>query len=174
MAALVRPQVVAAALLLLAAAIFAALPRGPERPEPPIVDLDALAAPPIVSAEFRLVLIDRDGLEWPRFVQARFPDSDLGRLDAVLAALRTELVPEGAWPRTGDVPTVFVGEVGVRRFAVLDFGPGFDGLEVATERQLLSSLVATLRVEGIDTVRLLREGVSLPAPFGHLTVAGPL
>lgn len=169
-----RPQVVAAALALFAAALFAAFPSGPERPPAPNVDLAASSTPAIVTGELRLVLIDGAGLERPRFVEARYRDSDQGRLEAVLDALRTELLRDGVWPAEGSAPTLFLGDVGVRRFAVLDFGSGFEGLEVATERQLIESLAATLRSEGIDAVRLLRGGVSRPAPFGHLTLDGAL
>jgi hypothetical protein len=171
---LLRPQVVAAALALLLAALFVAVPSGPSRPPPPSVDLEGGSAPPIVSGEVRLVLIDGAGLQRPRFVTARYPDSDQGRLEAVLSALRSELIIDRVWPPEGAPPTLFLGEIGVRRFAVLDFGEGFGALDIAAERQLIASLLATLRVEGIEEVRVLRDGGPDPAPFGHLALPAPL
>jgi hypothetical protein len=166
--------VVASALVLLLSALFVAIPSGPSRPAPPSVDLEGGDALPIVTGEIRLVLIDAAGLQRPRFVSVRYPDSDQGRIEAVLNALRVELTIERVWPPDGSTPTVFLGEIGVRSFAVLDFGAGFDALDIGAERQLVASLLATLRVEGIDEVRVLRGGAPIPAPFGHLALPGTL
>lgn len=168
--ALARPQVVVAALLVVAAFGLLLRPSGPGRSRPPQVDLDGTAGAAVVENEVRLLLIDRDGLELPRFVRLRYPDRAEARLEAVVTALRAELVAAGVWPADAAVPTLYHGVLGVRSFVVLDFGAGFDGLSVAQERQLIGSLGATLAVEGIDEVRYLREGRPRPAPFGHLAL----
>lgn len=167
-AALVRPQVVVSALLLVGAVLFTLLPRGPQRPHPPTVELAAGIEIPIVEREVRLLLIDPDGLERPIFARLTFADSPSTRLEAVVSTLRDELVVADVWPEAGMVPTLFHGVVDVRTFVVLDFGNGFDGMSVIQERQLVGSLEATLRVEGVDEVRYLRHGRAEEAPFGHL------
>ena len=167
-AALVRPQVVVSALLLVGALLFSLSPSGPQRPGPPTVELSAGIEVPIVEREVRLLVIDPDGLERPLFARLSFADSPFARLEAVLTALRVELVAAGVWPEAGSVPTLFRGVVDVRTFVVLDFGDGFDGMSVVEERQLIGSLEATLRAEGIDEVRYLRHGRAEEAPFGHL------
>lgn len=169
-AALVRPQVVVSALLLVGALLFTLLPRGPQRPRPPTVELASGIEIPIVEREVRLLLIDPDGLERPVFARLTFADSPSARVEAVVSALRDELVAADVWPVAGPVPTLFRGVVDVRTFVVLDFSDGFDGLSVVQERQLIGSLDATLRVEGVDEVRYLRHGRAVEAPFGHLAV----
>lgn len=163
-----RPQLVVSALLLFGALLFALLPSGLQRPPPPVVAADGGGALPLIEREVRLLLIDAAGLERPQFVTLSFVDSPAARLSAVIEALRGQLVDLGVWPRAGAAPVLFRGEVGVRSFVVLDFGDGFAGLSVAQERQLLGSLVATLRAEGIDEIRVLRHGAPREAPFGHL------
>lgn len=157
--ALVHPAVLVAALLALAgtAALLAA-PRT-AAPRVPEVALEPPPAPRLERARVRLWAFDADGLERPVLVELPLPAATAGRLEAVLAALRAELAPDGRWPAGLPAPRVFLVEEARRRTAVVDWRPdGPLGLDVAAEERLHRAVVATLRENGADRVAFLREG----------------
>ncbi|HZJ10930.1 MAG TPA: hypothetical protein VFD39_14625, partial [Trueperaceae bacterium] len=95
--ALLTPQVIVAALLLVAALALLSSVDVVEPSDPPTVEL-VTAEETLSEVDVRLVLVDLEGLEWQRSESIAAPESVPGRLEAVLAALRLTLLEEGVWP----------------------------------------------------------------------------
>lgn len=172
--AVLSPQVLVSALLLLAAVGLALSVRVVAVPDPPVIDL-GLADADVVAFDARLVLVDDAQLEWQRVVRLEAPDSAPQRLTAVLDALRQALTAEGLWPPALAVPAVFVETIDRAVYAVLDVRPPPDlGVTVARERALLRAITATAMANGIDEVRFLRDGRPAETLLGHVAVPSAL
>ena len=167
------PQVLIAALLVLAALVYAL--RAPPVPgAPPTVALQPAETEPLPPVEVELVLAEPGELERVMFVPARLPEDAAGRLEAVFAALRMELVDAGVWPEEVPAPTVFLQRVGGDDVAVLDFTVP-DGVtrDVEAELRLVRSIEATADRHDA-TVRYLVNGSATATLLGHVGVPSTL
>ncbi len=172
--ALLTPQVLVAALLLVAAL---ALYLGVEvlRPgEPPSVEL-ITAEESLSEVDVRLVLVDLDGLEWQRSERIAAPESAPRRLEAVLATLRAALLEEGVWPEGLPTPNVFLETFDRQTVAIIDLRPQDDvAASVVQELALLRALTRTAEANGADSVRFLRNGRPASTLLGHVAVPSNL
>ena len=168
--ALLTPQALVAALLLIGAiALLSAVDLREPAPPPTVELLSAEEA--LSEVDVRLVLVDLDGLEWQRSVRVAVPESVPGRLEAVLAALRRELLTEGVWPEGLPAPTVFLETFDRSPVAILDLRPSDEvSVTVSQELALLRALTSTAQVNGADSVRFLRFGRATPTLLGHIAV----
>lgn len=172
--ALLTPQVLVSALLLVGALALLAGVDVLELPEPPSVELLS-AEQTLTPVEVRLVLVDLNGLEWQRSERVAVPDSVPGRLQAVLAALRGALLEEGVWPSGLPAPTVFLETFDRSAVAILDLHPGEDvAVTVVQETALVRALTATAQLNGADEVRFLRDGRATATLLGHVAVPSSL
>lgn len=173
--ALLRPQVLLGALAVVAGVAFLVAGGGPRVGAPPRVDIAPVAAATGQPTEVRLVLVDADGLERPRFVQVSLPEARDARLAAVVSALRDAMRQEGSWPAALGAPEVFVEDVNRRRVAVLDLRLDAPvAVSVSQELQLLRSIRETVLANDIDAVRFLRDGRPADTLLGHVAVASGL
>ena len=168
--ALLTPQVLVSVLLLAGAVALLAGVDVPELPQPPTVELLS-EDETLTAADVRLVLVDLGGLEWQRSERVAVPESVPGRLEAVLAALRTALSAEGVWPDGLPAPTVFLETIDRANVAILDLHPGDDvAVTVLQELALVRALTATAQANGADSVLFLRDGRPTTTLLGHVAV----
>lgn len=173
-AALLTPQVLVAALLLIAALGLAFSVDRVEVPPPPIVDLSQVE-PDSVGFEARLVLVDDAQLEWQRVVSIESPTSPPARLAAVLVELRQALIAENLWPAALPAPLVYLETIDRAVYAVLDIrAPEGVSVSVARERALLRAITATVQANGVAEVRFLRDGRPTDTLLGHVAVRSAL
>ncbi len=168
---LAAPQVLIAGLLALAGIAF--LVAGGAARVAPAARVSI--APPDDSAkrtdEVRLILVDADGLERPRFVSVSLPGARDARLHAILDALRSAMIGDGGWPQNLPTPGVFVEDVNRRAVAVLDIRSDAPvAVSVGQELQLLRSLRETVLANDVDEVRFLRDGRPARTLLGHVAV----
>lgn len=167
------PQALVGALLLLAALAQLRPPQWRPGPLPSIVTEPAVAD--LSGQEVRLVLHDEAGLERSQRLTLPLPPGASGRLAAVLAALRAELVLAGVWPEDLPVPRTFVETFERRQVAVIDvLVPTPVGVSVAQELAILRSIVATAEANGAAVVRFLRDGTPAGTLLGHVAVPAAL
>ena len=167
------PQVLIALLLLLAALVYAL--RAPSAPAPPpTVALQPADVEPLPLVEVDLVLAEPGELERVVFVPARLPEDPAGRLEAIFAALRTELVDARVWPEEVPAPTVFLQRIDGSDIAVLDFMvPDGATRDVEAELRLVRSVEATADRHGAE-VRYLVNGGGRATLLGHVGVPSSL
>lgn len=167
------PQVLVAALLLLAAIQFALrAPEGP--PPPPTVNFAAEPAAPGDAVEVELALIEENGLERVVFREVSLPGEDAARWTAIFGALRAELREAGLWPADVAAPRAFAQRVAGRDVVVLDVDvPAGVAVDVGTEWRLVRSIQATAARHDAD-VRILVNGAAAETLFGHVAVANEL
>lgn len=167
------PQVIVAALLFLAALVFALGGSGEPGP-PPTVDLELRGGAATETAEVELAVLDPSGLERVLFVDASLPTDELGRYTAIFGALREALVDTGVWPEQVPAPRVFVQRVAGRTILVLDLEvrPGIP-VDVESELRLAGSIAATASRHEAD-VRYLVNGSSSETLLGHVAVPSAL
>lgn len=172
--ALLTPQVIVAALLLVAAVALLLGVDVLEPREPPTVDL-VTTEETLTAVDVRLVLVDLAGLEWQRSARISAPESVPGRLEAVLGALRESLMEEGVWPAGLAAPTVFLETFDRASVAIIDLHPGDDvAVSVVQEMALLRALTGTAQANGADEVRFLRDGRATATLLGHVAVPSSL
>jgi hypothetical protein len=172
--ALLRAEPLLALLVVVFSAGFLLVGLGDGRSSPPSVEIIETAPASLDTREVRLVLYDAQGLETPVFASVDLPASAAGRLQAILAALREEMMGDG-WPEALPVPTVFVETVARRTVAVLDFRPeGQIPLSVAGEQRLLRAVQETSLANGVDQVRFLLDGEAAGVFLEHLAVPSAL
>lgn len=168
------PQVLVAGLLLVAAlALLLSVPN--LRPGPaPVVNLtseDDL----LTAQDVRLVLVDAAGLEWQRDANIAAPTDAPRRFEAILDALRSELLAEGVWPAGLPTPRVYVETYDREVVAVVDVAAGgVIAVSVAQEQALVRAIEATAVANGIDSVRFLRGGQHTETFLGHVAVPSAL
>ena len=172
---LAKPHVLLALLLLIASAVFAV--RGgrlrAQQPEPVETGVASLAAG--VPTEVRLLLVDEDGLQRPRFETVRLPPDDTGRVTAIVAALRSVLIAADVWPDGLPAPSVFAQRIDGKAVAVIDLRPSPGvAVSVGQELQLLRSIQGTVLGNGVDEVRFLRDGQPATTLLGHVAVRSAL
>lgn len=173
-AALLTPQVLVAALLLMGALGLVFSVERVDAPPPPTVDLSQVE-PATVGFEARLVLVDDAQLEWQRVVRIESPDSPPQRLGAVLAELRQALLAESLWPAALPAPLVYLETIDRAVYAVLDIRtPESVSVSVARERALLRAITATVQANGVSEVRFLRDGRPAETLLGHVAVRSAL
>lgn len=173
--ALVAPHVVLAAVVLVASAVFVLRGSGMRTPTVQHVEIGEPTTAAAVPTEVRLLLVDAQGLQRPRFETLPLPPDPAGRLAAVLAALRATLMSDGVWPADLPTPTVFVQDIDGRSVAVLDLRPARDvAVSVRQELQLLRSIQGTVTGNGVDAVRFLRDGHPATTLLGHVAVPDSL
>lgn len=172
--ALLTPQVLVAALLLVAALALYLSVEVLRPGEPPTVELIA-AEDELSEVDVRLVLVDLDGLEWQRSERISAPDSAPRRLEAVLTALRGALQAEGVWPDGLPPPNVYLETFDREDVAILDLRPSDDvAVSVGQELALLRALTRTAEANGADAVRFLRNGRPAATLLGHVAVPSGL
>lgn len=172
--ALLTPQVLVAALLLVAALTLLESVDVVEPSPPPTVELVS-AEEALTEVDVRLVLVDLEGLEWQRSERVAAPDSVPGRLEAVLSALRTALLDEGVWPQGLPAPTVFLETFDRASVAVIDLRPGEDvAVSVGQELALLRAMTGTAEANGADSTRFLKHGRPTDTLLGHVAVPSSL
>ena len=167
------PQVLVAALLLLAGIQFAL--RGPEGPPPPpSVAFPSEPSDPVAAVEVELAVVEASGLERVVFRDVSLPEEDAARFQAIFAALRTELLAAGLWPANVPAPRAFVQRIDGRDVVVLDVRvPAGVSVDVGTEWRLVRSIQATAERHDAD-VRFLVNGAAAETLFGHVAVASEL
>lgn len=173
-AALLTPQVLAAALALVAGlALFLSSGQQEALPSQPI----ELASPEdrLVAADVRLVLVDASGLEWQRSERVRSAAGASARLTAVMAALRSALVAEGVWPEDLPAPRAFLETIERREVAVVDLRPppGL-GVSVAQELAIYRAVTGTAELAGAEAVVFLRDGEPASTLLGHVAAPSSL
>lgn len=172
---LAKPHVLLALLLLIASALFAFRGSGARAPKPEPVETGTATLGAGVPTEVRLLLVDENGLQRPRFETVRIPQDDTGRIAAIVAALRRVLVGADVWPAGLPVPTVFAQRIDGKAVAVLDLRPSPDvAVSVGQELQLLRSIEGTVLGNGVDEVRFLRDGQPATTLLGHVAVRSAL
>jgi len=172
--AALTPQVLVAALLLVATvALLLSVPETRPGP-PPVVNLTS-ADDLLTPQEVRLVLVDTAGLEWQRDASIAAPTDAPRRFEAILAALREALLEEGVWPAGLPTPDVFVETFDRQVVAVIDVAAGgVIEVSVAQELALVRAIDATAAANGIDGVRYLRGGQRTETFLGHIAVPSAL
>lgn len=172
--ALLTPQVLVAALLLVAAVALLLSVKVLRPGEPPTVDL-VTAEDTLSEVDVRLVMVDLDGLEWQRSERIAAPASVPRRLEAVLAALRAALLEEGVWPEALPTPTAFLETFDREDVAIVDLRPHEDlAVSVPQELALLRAITGTVEANGADSVRFLRNGRPASTLLGHVAVPSTL
>lgn len=173
--ALVHPAVLLGVLAVLAGAWAVLAVRPGAAPRFERVELSPPLEPKLEPAEVRLWTFDAEGLERPVLAQLPLPEAPAARLEAIVAALRSELGPSGRWPAALPAPRVFLVEEDRVRTAVVDLRPeGPVALDVTGERRLYRALVATLEENGADRVAFLRNGAPDGVFLEHLRVPSGL
>lgn len=172
--AALTPQVLVAALLVIAAAaLLLSVPR--LRPDPPPVVNLTSEDDLLTEQDVRLVLVDAAGLEWQRDAKVAAPTDAPRRFEAILAALRSELLVEGVWPAGLPTPRVYVETFDRAVVAVVDVAAGgVIEVSVAQEQALVRAIEATALANGIDSVRFLRDGQHTETFLGHVAVPSSL
>ena len=167
------PQVLVAALLLLAGIQFAL--RGPEGPPPPpSVAFPSEPGDPVTAVEVELAVVEESGLERVVFRDVPLPDEDAARYEAIFAALRTELIEAGSWPANVPAPRAFAQRISGRDVVVLDVRvPGDVSVDASVEWRVVRSIQATAERHDAD-VRILVNGAAADTLFGHVAVASEL
>jgi hypothetical protein len=172
--ALLRAEPLLALLVVAVSAGFLLVAVGDRPSSPPSVEIVEAAPASLETREVRLVRYDAQGLEAPVFARVDLPASAAGRLEAILRALRAEMVGEG-WPEALPVPTVYVESVARQTVAILDFRPeGPIPLSVAGEQRLLRAVQETSLANGVDQVRFLLDGEAAGVFLEHLAVPSAL
>lgn len=172
---LAKPHVLLALLLLMASAMFAVRGGGLRTAQPEPVETGAASLGTGVQAEVRLLLVDADGLQRPRFETVRLPQDDTGRVTSIVAALRGVLISTDVWPDGLPAPTVFAQRIDGKTVAVLDLRPSPGvAVSVGQELQLLRSIEGTVLGNGVDEVRFLRDGQPTTTLLGHVAVRSAL
>jgi hypothetical protein len=172
--ALLRPEPLLALLVLVVSAGFFLVALGDRRAPPVAVEISEASPVELETREVRLVRYDADGLENPAFVRVALPQSAPGRLEAILGALRQEMLGQ-EWPEPLPVPTVYVESLARQTVAVLDFRPeGPMPLSVAGEQRLLRAVQETLLANGVDQIRYLLAGEATGVFLEHLAVPAAL
>lgn len=172
--AALTPQVLVAALLVVAgAALLLSVPQARPGP-PPVVDLTS-ADDLLTAQDVRLVLVDTAGLEWQRDASIAAPTDAPRRFEAILGALRDALVAEGVWPTGLPTPGVYVETFDREVVAVVDVAAGgVIEVSVAQEQALVRAIDATAAANGIDSVKYLRGGRHTETFLGHVAVPSAL
>ena len=168
-----RPQVLIAALAVLAAGSFALRAGPPEVEQPPDLASEPADTRPTQLREAVAYLVS-DGVARPVVREVAESTDPSASLQPVVDALMQILIEEGAWPAGVAPPSVFVLEVERELAAVLDLRGGRPSLTVSDERTVLDSLERTLLEEGIERVAYLREGQPVEAWLGNLTTNATL
>ena len=172
--ALLRPEVLLALVVMLAALVYYLVSGREGRLPEPVIEISQPEERVLESQEVRLVRFDESGLENPTFVTVELPEAAGDRLEAILGALRTSMLDD-AWPAELPAPTVFVESLGRQSVAILDFRPdGPVSLSVAQEQRLLRSVEATVLANGADAVRYLLGGEATGVFLEHLAVPAAL
>lgn len=172
-ATLLRPQVLLAALALVASlpylfGSFAA--RRSEPPPPSLVDV-SVGGERTVAFDAPLVLYDLAGR--PRTVQVpvQSAEGEAARLTAAAAALREALLDDGVWPQEVGPPRVGAFESNRRRVVVVDVPvPRGVSTSVAAESAALRSIVETMRALGADDVRVVVDGGPRDTLWGNVAL----
>ncbi|MDT3682084.1 MAG: hypothetical protein ROY82_06355 [Truepera sp.] len=168
------PQVLVAALLLIAATGLVGPRQRRSSTPPPNIDVTR-AQEQLTPQEVRLVLVDAAGLERTSNVRLQLPAGASQRLAAVMAALRDSLVQLGVWPAELPAPRVFVETFDRRKVAVVDMEVVTPiGVSVAQELAILRSLTATAEANGVAAVRFLRNGLPASTLLEHVAVPSSL
>jgi len=168
------PQVLVAALLLVAA-IGLVGPRQRRSSTPP-PDIDVTRAQEqLTPQDVRLVLVDATGLERTSTVRLPLPPGASQRMAAVMAVLRDSLLQLGVWPAELPAPRVFVETFDRRKVAVIDMRVEAPvGVSVAQELAILRSLTASAEANGVAAVRFLRNGLPTTTLLEHVAVPSSL
>lgn len=178
------PQVLLAVFALVLGGIYAlsARPVPSIGPAPgPLLGEDGEAA--LRMVEVRYLVVDQEGLERPGF--ADVPMTELAAqdptelLNASLAALRADLLSQGAWPVVVPDPKGYVLLLDRRRVAVVDLssgaapgaGPARPLTSVAVELGAVRSLIATALI-AVDAaeVRITVDGVQAESLWGNVAL----
>ena len=167
------PQVLVAALLLLAAIQFALrAPQGP--PPPPSVTLPSEPTEPVAAVEVELAVVEDGGLERVLFREVPLPEADAARYEAIFGGLRAELLEAGWWPEEVPAPRAFLQRIAGRDVVVLDLSvPSGVSVDASTEWRLVQSINATAARHDAD-VRFLKNGAAAETLFGHVAVTSDL
>ncbi len=161
------PQVLLAVLALIAAIVFA-WSAGRDVPAPPVI----LTGDEVTDASrvTQVVLyVVQDGIANPVVREVAAPTGRAEALQALVDALRSDLVTLSVWPATLPTPRVYLTTVERRDGVVLDLvGRATPPLDVQAERTILASLERTLLEADVDTVTYLRDGAPVEAWLGRI------
>ncbi|MEX2535901.1 MAG: hypothetical protein WD273_09935 [Trueperaceae bacterium] len=172
--ALLRPGPLLALLVVLASAFFLLNSGSDGRSAPAQIEIRQPEQQNLETREVRLVRFDANGLESPSFAQVALPQAPGARLQAILGALREEMLGT-EWPQSLPVPQAFVETVGRQNVAILDFRPqGRAPLTVEGETRLLRSVEETVLANGVDQIRYLLGGEATGVFLEHLAVPSAL
>lgn len=168
-----RPQVLAATLVLGASVAFFVLSRPPEVGPVPTVEPPGATDPEASTREVTLFRVV-NGVETPLLREVPAPDDPSARAQALVDALRTELLETGDWPDGLSSPRVYAVRVGRDDAVVLDLPATEGDLDVARERTLLASLERTLVEQGTERIAYLRDGRAVDAWLGNVLTPASL
>lgn len=158
-----QPQLILSVLLLVLS--LAALLRALNPPQVNLMEVSLeLSEDPKKNEQVTLVI--SDGLR-ERFVETELPvaSTHAERLLDILAGLKAR----SDWPEALQLPVVYLIREGGQDSAVLDFPAVNVAVSVAQEWALLKSIEATLAAQGIDELRILKEGRADPLFLEHVS-----
>lgn len=167
------PQVLVAALLFVAALVFALRTPG-ELGRPPTVSFDPSPRAAGAPTEVEIAVLEASGLERTAFAEVAVSEEASERFAAIFGVLREALVEAGVWPEAVAAPRIFVQRVSGRDVIVMDLTvPAGTAVDVEAELRIVGSIDATASRHDAE-VRYLVNGRPTDTLWGHVAVPSVL
>lgn len=168
------PQVLIALLAFMAAVLFS-INMQRDAASPPVL-LQETAEERTVERRSVVLYVVQGDLVQPiaRDVQSTAED-EASDLQALVDALRLELIDMGVWPEALGTPKLYLVELDRRTQTVLDLpGDAVPNLSIENEATIVASLERTLRETGVERIAYLRAGEPSSAWLGRISTNATL